>query len=425
MPDLAGSTKKSKFETCMKKWYSALLVCFFLASPVSAQVASDSTALRTSGFGHFLDRVGESDLFGMSYVSIPLIAGGLTVKGQDVRFRNLRDEYLGSFQRTIDNYIQYSPAAVKYVMKVAGVKGRSTWGQMLLSDALSMGLMVGSVNLLKYSTNTLRPDGSDYHSFPSGHTATDFMTATLLTKEYGDVSPWIGIGAYTVAAGTGCMRLANNKHWLSDVMVGAGIGILSAELGYYFSDLISVGHSRDRHDYTFDALDPPSFLSLYVGFNFPLNHYVTGEGKALGTLSGGSVGLEGAYFFNPYIGIGARALASNSAVITDDKTTELSNFDMASYCAGGYFSYPLSSRWLLGSKLLSGVVHYLPAELGGSSNPEADRFCVGTGLSVTFRAKERFGLRLFADFNLTRQHNLDSNDCLNTLTVGTSYILSL
>ncbi len=49
------------------------------------------------------------------------------------------------------------------------------------------------------------------------------MTATMLTKEYAGVSPWIGIGAYTVAATTGIMRVANNRNWLSDVLVGVGV----------------------------------------------------------------------------------------------------------------------------------------------------------------------------------------------------------
>ena len=67
------------------------------------------------------------------------------------------------------------------------------------------------------------------------------MTATMLTKEYGHRSPWIGISAYSVATATGLMRMANNKHWLSDVLTGAGIGSLSTELGYFLAGLIFKG----------------------------------------------------------------------------------------------------------------------------------------------------------------------------------------
>ena len=45
-------------------------------------------------------------------------------------------------------------------------------------------------------------------------------------QEYKDVSVWYGISGYIVATGTGFFRIYNNKHWLTDVAAGAGIGIL-------------------------------------------------------------------------------------------------------------------------------------------------------------------------------------------------------
>ena len=68
--------------------------------------------------------------------------------------------------------------------------------------------------------------------------ATAFMTATMLHKEYGHRSPWYSIAGYTAATVTGVTRQLNNRHWISDVMVGAGIGILAAEFGYFLADLI-------------------------------------------------------------------------------------------------------------------------------------------------------------------------------------------
>ena len=88
------------------------------------------------------------------------------------------------------------------------------------------------------------------------------MAATMFHKEYGVRSPWYSIGAYTVATATSVSRLLNNRHWVSDVMVGAGIGILSTELGYYFADLI-FGKKGLRHpQYDFDVTysDMSSFL---------------------------------------------------------------------------------------------------------------------------------------------------------------------
>lgn len=52
---------------------------------------------------------------------------------------------------------------------------------------------------MKQTTHVVRPDGSNNRSFPSGHTATAFMKATMLNKEYGDKKTCIGIGDYTTA----------------------------------------------------------------------------------------------------------------------------------------------------------------------------------------------------------------------------------
>ena len=54
------------------------------------------------------------------------------------------------------------------------------------------------------------------------------MGAELVRMEYGG---WYGIGAYTIAVGVGFMRMYNGRHWLHDVVAGAGVGILSARVG--------------------------------------------------------------------------------------------------------------------------------------------------------------------------------------------------
>lgn len=200
---------------------------------------SDSLPIHvTNSFSKRLDRFSSSRFYQMTYIGVPLVIGGLIVKSEDDHFRSLRNDYLPRFSRHADDYMQYAPAAIMLGMKTAGVQSRSSWGRMIVSDAFSAILMGSVVNTLKRTTNVERPDGSNRHSFPSGHTATAFMTATMLNKEYGHKSPWIGVGAYGMATATGLMRMANNKHWLSDVLTGAGIGILTTELGYYLADLI-------------------------------------------------------------------------------------------------------------------------------------------------------------------------------------------
>ena len=387
----------------------------------------DSLRISTTiNFSRRLDKFSSSRFYQMTYIGVPLIVGGLIVKSEDDHFRGLRNEYLPRFNRHLDDYMQYAPAAVMLGMKVAGVQSRSSWGRMLVSDAFSALLMGGVVNTLKQTTNVERPDGSNKHSFPSGHTATAFMTATMFTKEYGHKSPWVGVGAYSVATATGLMRMANNKHWLSDVLTGAGIGILSTEVGYYFADLIfrEKGINRFANENMFDRMDKPSFVSLYLGLNIPLSGYDIDEEMEFRTSSGSSAGVEGAYFFNPYVGVGGRFTVSNTLIIVNEEQAENNTFDAISLCGGSYFSYPLSSRWLIGSKLLGGYVHYPQLELTDRSVSARSGFCMGSGVSLTFKAKEYYGIRFFLDYNLLPSHSRNSGEYMNMLTLGSSFMIT-
>jgi hypothetical protein len=136
------------------------------------------------------------------------------------------------FQTHIDNQLQYVPAVTVYALDLLGVKGKNTvvdkTAMYLISNTLT-GIAVGT---LKTQTGRARPDGSDKRSFPSGHTAAAFAAAEFMNQEYKDLSPWYGIAGYTAATATGTLRMLNNKHWLSDVIMGAGVGVLTTKLVY-------------------------------------------------------------------------------------------------------------------------------------------------------------------------------------------------
>lgn len=126
-----------------------------------------------------------------------------------------------------------------------------------------MGIMAVLVNGIKYSTNIERPDGSKKNSFPSRHTALAFANATFLDKEYGLLNTGYSIAGYETATMTGVGRGLNNKHWASDVFAGAGIGILSTQLAYFFIDKI-YGNKGDNLSILsqLESKENPSFLSL-------------------------------------------------------------------------------------------------------------------------------------------------------------------
>lgn len=132
-----------------------------------------------------------------------------------------------------DNYLQFSPAVAAFGMKLCGVSSTHKMPDMLILYGLSNILESGIVSPVKHATSRERPDGSNRYSFPSGHTATAFVAAEFLHQEYKNQSVWISIGGYGMATLIGASRVYNNKHWVSDVVAGAGIGILSTKIVYW------------------------------------------------------------------------------------------------------------------------------------------------------------------------------------------------
>jgi len=168
---------------------------------------------------------------------IALITMGLLTMDEDDfinRFHILeeKNENASFYNMHIDDFLQYAPAVAVYGLNIGGVKGRNSVVEetfLLLKSELMMAVVVQT---LKSTTHVPRPDNSTYNSFPSGHTAQAFVAATFLHKEYGHKSIWYSVGGYAAATTVGAMRVLGNRHWLSDVFVGAGIGMLSTELVY-------------------------------------------------------------------------------------------------------------------------------------------------------------------------------------------------
>lgn len=146
----------------------------------------------------------------------------------------------------IDNYLQFAPAAMVYGLDAAGIRAKHNFKDRTMLFLMSNIITNASVFSIKTFSHQLRPDGSAYTSFPSGHTAEAFANAEFLRQEYKDVSPWYGVAGYAIAATTGYLRLYNNKHWLSDVIAGAGVGIASTKLAYWLYPKIQHKLFKDR-----------------------------------------------------------------------------------------------------------------------------------------------------------------------------------
>ena len=254
----------------------------------------------------------------MTFVGIPLFVAGWALKSDKNMFRvnakvdqggKKNTQLLTDFKTGIDDYTQFFGPVMTVGLKLAGYEGRSDWPRLLASAGMSYLIMAGLVNGIKYTAKEMRPDGSSANSWPSGHTATAFVGATLLHKEYGLTrSPWWSVAGYGVATATGVMRVLNNRHWISDVMSGAGIGIMSGELGYALCDLMFKGKGLLRNDLIIEN-EKPSFFSISMGLGLggkDLTFEEDGETRNIKFRAATVVDAEGAYFFNKYIGVGGR-----------------------------------------------------------------------------------------------------------------------
>lgn len=340
----------------------------------------------------------------MTYVGVPLvITGVLSQQYVAGKFYDLRNAYAPEYHCPVDDYLQYAPGLAAVIMKACGVQSRSSWGRMIVSDAFSVAIMAAVVNGMKYSIGTLRPDGSTHNSFPSGHTATAFTAAHILHKEYGELSPWISVGGYTVATFVGVSRILNNRHWISDVLAGAGIGILSTELGYFLADLIF--KEKGLHDFgapDFTIPERPSQIGLTMGLQFPLSAIELGNGQRLVSAIGSRMGVEGAWYINRNWGIGASAAVATLPTTLESRPEELLSIDAASVAAGVYGSLPLgeNSRFRVSMKALAGCnfmanTNIIPQVM--VSDPAG--FYYETGVSISFLAQRHFGANIFCDYS--------------------------
>jgi membrane-associated phospholipid phosphatase len=170
---------------------------------------------------------------------VSLITAGIIVESlpphtvfSKERIQEYVQDKMNGFSTSADNYLQFVPIAAMFSFKLAGMKSRSDLLNQMIITAKSEFLVSAITYSMKHFIHDTRPDGSADNSMPSGHSAQAFASATLLDMEYRDTSPWISVGGYLCATATGFFRVANNRHWTSDVLIGAGIGIASVKLVY-------------------------------------------------------------------------------------------------------------------------------------------------------------------------------------------------
>ena len=163
----------------------------------------------------------------------------------------------------IDDVLRFVPTIAVFGLKACGVEAESTWQRRIGVQVLAFGVNAAVTYSLKHAIHEKRPDGTDNHSFPSGHTSVAFSGATVLMHEYRKVSPWIGVAGYAVATGVAVDRVRRNRHHWEDVVAGAAIGVASAEAGYLIGDWI-LGKNKKKGKESDGEKDINDNISLSV-----------------------------------------------------------------------------------------------------------------------------------------------------------------
>ena len=151
---------------------------------------------------------------------------------------NIRNGVGNDFFTSFDDHTRNIPIAQMYIADIAGIEARNHWFDQTKNLVISVLVTDFLTMRLKRATGKQRPDGDDdYESWPSGHTSHAFATATVFYEEFRDSSPVLAHSGYLFAATTAYLRMANNRHYLSDVLAGAGLGILVTKLVYRYEHL--------------------------------------------------------------------------------------------------------------------------------------------------------------------------------------------
>jgi hypothetical protein len=210
--------------------------------------------------------------FKFKQIIIPSVLIGIGVVGlesESLKDLNLiiRDEVMEDIDKklTIDDVMQYSPALSVYALNALNVKGKNNLKNRSIVLATSFLFVAATVRTIKKTSSEQRPDGSDLDSFPSGHTATAFAGVEFMYQEYKDQSIWYGIAGYSVATATGLFRVYNNKHWLTDVAAGAGIGILCTKAAYWLQPFITKHIFTSSKDTKTTSLFSPYYNGHQLG----------------------------------------------------------------------------------------------------------------------------------------------------------------
>lgn len=178
----------------------------------------------------------------------------------------IRDQLSGNNKISIDDYLIYAPLAIDIGLSLGSQGGGHRFKDKALLYMMSTALNAALVYPVKSLTNRVRPDASDIRSFPSGHTSNAFVGAEYFWQENKKRSPWLAASGYLIASSTAYLRIYNNKHWFSDVLAGAGTGILSTKLVYWLYPSVKRVFQKNKSPLTVLPYGNIDFAGLIIHY---------------------------------------------------------------------------------------------------------------------------------------------------------------
>lgn len=219
----------------MKKCLLLIFLAILASLPASSQMLPrrDSLSMKASSLVAPCSLIGAG--LTVHFFGHETIDAGVRSWSQDIR--------AGRDICPFDDYLQCAPLVMDLSLGLVGADARHGLTDRLLEAAAAHAVLGVASLSSKILFDTLRPNGVNRQSFPSGHTDFAFTGAELVRLEYG--WGW-GSAAYGIATTIACMRIYRNWHWFSDVVAGAGLGILCADIGYLLLDPVKSVLGIDR-----------------------------------------------------------------------------------------------------------------------------------------------------------------------------------
>lgn len=150
-----------------------------------------------------------------------------------------------TFHTNADDYLMWSPSAALYVLEAFNVKTKHKFKEKLILEGGSLLVTAGAGFVLRKITGNMEVYNKQGTKFPSGHTANAFRAAEIFHQEIKDKNKLLSYAGYVAATSVGTLRILNKNHLLTEVLAGAGLGILSTKLTYWLFNKAT--HNKYNH----------------------------------------------------------------------------------------------------------------------------------------------------------------------------------